>query len=93
MNQFKRQSTNHSAHIRQDSDIRMAVIPILDHADVPSGFVEKSDETTMLSLFHVFNLDRILLEFTAIVRELSDPERDLQYQLATSTEWATEKNL
>lgn len=61
MNQFKLQGISHLALVCQDSNIRMRVIPILHHADVPSGFLNKLNEITMLSSFHVFNLDRILL--------------------------------
>lgn len=59
--------------------------PILHHADVPSGFVAEADETTFLSSFYFFDPDGILLEFAATVRQLGDPQRDLQYQPANHT--------
>lgn len=52
--------------------------PILHHADVPSGYVPEADETTFLSSFYFFDPNGILLEFAAPLRELGDPETDLQ---------------
>jgi catechol 2,3-dioxygenase-like lactoylglutathione lyase family enzyme len=57
--------------------------PILHHADVPSGYVPQPDESTFISSFYFFDPDGILLEFAATVRELGDPERDLQNLSAT----------
>lgn len=57
--------------------------PILHHADVPEGYVPEADETTFLSSFYFFDPDGILLEFAAMVRELGDPERDVQHLPAT----------
>jgi len=57
--------------------------PILHHADVPAGYVPEADESTFLSSFYFFDPDGIPLEFAATVRELGDPERDLQHQPAT----------
>jgi len=51
--------------------------PILHHADVPSGYVPEADEKTFLSSFYFFDPNGILLEFAASLRELGDPERDL----------------
>jgi catechol 2,3-dioxygenase-like lactoylglutathione lyase family enzyme len=53
------------------------VTPTLHHADVPSGYVAEADESTFLSSFYFFDPNGILLEFAATVRELSDPDRDL----------------
>lgn len=58
--------------------------PILHHADVPSGYLLEADETTYISSFYFFDPDGILLEFAATVRELGDPERDLQHQPMSS---------
>lgn len=57
--------------------------PILHHADVPAGYVPEADEQTFISSFYFFDPNGILLEFAANVRELGDPERDLQYAPAT----------
>ncbi len=54
--------------------------PILHHADVPSGYVPEADESTFLSSFYFFDPDGILLEFATTVRELGDPERDLNHR-------------
>lgn len=59
--------------------------PILHHADVPSGYSPAADETTFMSSFYFFDPDGILLEFAATVRELGDPERDLQIKPATAS--------
>lgn len=56
--------------------------PILHHADVPSGYVPEADESTFLSSFYFFDPDGILLEFAATVRQLGDPQRDIQHQPA-----------
>ncbi|MGF1512125.1 MAG: VOC family protein [Elainellaceae cyanobacterium] len=53
--------------------------PILHHADVPSGFVPVADDTAFLSSFYFFDPNGILLEFAAALRELGDPERDVQH--------------
>lgn len=53
------------------------VTPTLHHADVPSGYVPEADESTFLSSFYFFDPNGILLEFAATVRELGDPDRDL----------------
>jgi catechol 2,3-dioxygenase-like lactoylglutathione lyase family enzyme len=58
--------------------------PILHHADVPAGYVPEADDTTFLSSFYFMDPDGILLEFAATVRELGDPERDLQHKPATA---------
>ncbi|MBD2166572.1 VOC family protein [Calothrix membranacea FACHB-236] len=58
------------------------VTPILNHADVPSGFVPEIDETTFISSIYFYDPDGILLEFAANTRTLGDPVRDLQYQPA-----------
>jgi catechol 2,3-dioxygenase-like lactoylglutathione lyase family enzyme len=58
--------------------------PILHHADVPEGYVPEVDETTFMSSFYFFDPNGILLEFAANVRELGDPERDLQHPPATA---------
>lgn len=62
------------------------VTPLLHHADVPSGYVPEPDDTTFISSFYFFDPDGILLEFAANVRELGDPERDLQHEPATATD-------
>ena len=54
--------------------------PILHHADVPSGYVLESDQSTFISSFYFFDPDGILLEFAANVRSLGDPIRDIQHQ-------------
>jgi catechol 2,3-dioxygenase-like lactoylglutathione lyase family enzyme len=56
----------------------IAVTPILHHADVPQGYVAEPDETTFISSFYFFDPNGILLEFAATVRQLGDPEQDLQ---------------
>lgn len=61
------------------------VTPLLHHADVPSGYVPEPDDTTFISSFYFFDPDGILLEFAATVRELGDPERDLQHAPTTAT--------
>lgn len=61
------------------------VTPILHHADVPSGYVPAADDTTFISSFYFFDPDGILLEFAANVRELGDPERDIQHLPATES--------
>lgn len=58
------------------------VTPVLHHADVPAGYVTEVDETTFLSSIYFFDPDGILLEFAANLRELGDPERDIQHQPA-----------
>jgi len=58
--------------------------PILHHADVPAGYVPEADDTTFLSSFYFMDPDGILLEFAATVRELGDPDRDLQFEPATA---------
>lgn len=59
------------------------ITPILHHADVPAGYVPEVDESTFISSFYFFDPDGILLEFAANLRELGDPERDIQHQPAT----------
>jgi catechol 2,3-dioxygenase-like lactoylglutathione lyase family enzyme len=59
------------------------VTPVLHHADVPSGYVSEPDETTFISSIYFYDPDGILLEFAANVRELGDPDRDIQHQPAT----------
>lgn len=61
------------------------VTPILHHADVPSGYVQESDESTFISSFYFFDPDGILLEFAANVRSLGDSVRDIQHQLVSTT--------
>ncbi|NWF60190.1 MAG: VOC family protein [Fischerella sp.] len=56
------------------------VTPVMHHADVPSGFVPEQDETTFISSIYFFDPDGILLEFATNVRQLGDPERDLQHK-------------
>lgn len=53
--------------------------PVLHHADVPEGFVPQVDDKTFLSSFYFFDPDGILLEFAAPVRDLGDPQRDIQH--------------
>ncbi|WP_017317092.1 VOC family protein [Mastigocladopsis repens] len=60
------------------------VTPILHHSDVPSGYVPEVDENTFLSSVYFFDPDGILLEFAANLRELGDPERDIQHKPATA---------
>lgn len=62
------------------------VTPILHHADVPSGYVQESDQSTYISSFYFFDPDGILLEFAANVRSLGDPIKDIQHQpVSTAT--------
>lgn len=61
------------------------VTPTLHHADVPSGYVPESDESTFISSFYFFDPDGILLEFAANVRSLGDPVRDIQHQPVSTT--------
>lgn len=58
------------------------VTPVLHHADVPSGFSSEVDETTFISSIYFFDPDGIMLEFAANLRELGNPERDIQHQPA-----------
>lgn len=60
------------------------VTPVLQHADVPSGYVPEADESTFISSMYFFDPDGILLEFAANVRELGDPVRDIQHEPATT---------
>lgn len=55
------------------------VTPVLHHADIPSGYVPEADDTTFMSSFYFFDPDGIWLEFAANVRELGEPERDIQH--------------
>ena len=57
---------------------------IVHHADVPSGIVPEVDESTFISSVYFFDPDGILLEFAANLRELGDPDRDIQHQPATA---------
>ena len=67
------------------ADLEIPTTPILHHADVPSGYVERPDETTFISSFYFFDPDGILLEFAAKTRELGDPKRDIQHEPAGAT--------
>jgi catechol 2,3-dioxygenase-like lactoylglutathione lyase family enzyme len=58
------------------------VTPVLHHADVPSGIVSEVDETAFISSMYFFDPDGIMLELAANLRELGDPERDIQHQPA-----------
>jgi catechol 2,3-dioxygenase-like lactoylglutathione lyase family enzyme len=60
------------------------VTPVLHHADVADGYVPEVDETTFISSVYFFDPDGILLEFAANLRELGDPDRDIQHQPATA---------
>jgi catechol 2,3-dioxygenase-like lactoylglutathione lyase family enzyme len=54
-------------------------------ADVPSGVVSEPDETTFISSIYFYDPDGIMLEFAANLRDLGDPDRDIQHQPATAT--------
>jgi catechol 2,3-dioxygenase-like lactoylglutathione lyase family enzyme len=60
------------------------VTPVLHHADVADGYVPEVDESTFISSVYFFDPDGILLEFAANLRELGDPDRDIQHQPATA---------
>ncbi|MBP5972921.1 VOC family protein [Brasilonema sp. CT11] len=56
--------------------------PIVHHADVPSGIVLEVDENTFISSVYFYDPDGIMLEFAANLRELGDPDRDIQHKPA-----------
>jgi catechol 2,3-dioxygenase-like lactoylglutathione lyase family enzyme len=58
--------------------------PVLHHTDVPPGIVPELDESTFISSVYFYDPDGIMLEFAANVRELGDPDRDIQHQPATA---------
>jgi catechol 2,3-dioxygenase-like lactoylglutathione lyase family enzyme len=60
--------------------------PVLHHTDtdVPGGIVLEVDKSTFISSIYFYDPDGIMLEFAANVRELGDPQRDIQHQPATA---------
>ncbi|WP_414582995.1 VOC family protein [Scytonema sp. PCC 10023] len=58
--------------------------PVLHHTDLPAGIVRELDEGTFISSVYFYDPDGIMLEFAANVRELGDPDRDIQHQPATA---------